>query len=159
EESRWSFAYSNVEDEVETTDAIELFPVPRPRAGGECGREREHHGQGGGGANCTGQFVHVTNYTGTWVGFASVPQHMAVVALRTTACGRLCVMKIAVVGGTGLIGRQVVAGLRSSVAEVVSLSRGEGVDLITGDGLDEALEGVDTVIDVSNVNTIARKPA
>lgn len=68
-------------------------------------------------------------------------------------------MRIAVAGGTGLVGRQVVERLRSAGADAVSLSRGEGVDLVTGEGLDEALTGVDVVIDVSNVNTIARAEA
>lgn len=68
-------------------------------------------------------------------------------------------MRVAVVGGTGLIGRQVVARMRDSGVEVVSLSRGEGVDLVTGEGLDTALVGVDTVVDVSNVATLSRAKA
>jgi uncharacterized protein YbjT (DUF2867 family) len=42
---------------------------------------------------------------------------------------------------------------------VVSLSRAEGVDLITGRGLDQALQDVDTVIDVSGIQVLSTKKA
>jgi uncharacterized protein YbjT (DUF2867 family) len=59
-------------------------------------------------------------------------------------------MKIAVVGGTGLIGTKVVGLLRSSEHDVVVAARATGVNSYTGEGLAEALEGVETVIDTSN---------
>jgi uncharacterized protein YbjT (DUF2867 family) len=59
-------------------------------------------------------------------------------------------MRIAVAGGTGLVGRQVVEALGRAGHEPVVLARSQGVDVLTGDGLDEALQGVDAVIDVSN---------
>lgn len=70
-------------------------------------------------------------------------------------------MKIAVVGGTGMLGRPLVAELASLGDEVLALSRkpGEGlpdgvadrcVDLTTGEGLTEALVGVEVVVDASN---------
>ncbi|ALX67340.1 SDR family oxidoreductase [Microbacterium sp. XT11] len=59
-------------------------------------------------------------------------------------------MRIAVAGGTGRIGRLVVAELEGQGHEAVSLSRGEGVDLRTGTGLAERLAGADAVIDASN---------
>lgn len=59
-------------------------------------------------------------------------------------------MKIAVVGGTGLIGTRVVTALERAGHDVVVASRATGVNSYTGDGLAEALEGVETVVDVSN---------
>ncbi|REJ04293.1 NmrA family transcriptional regulator [Microbacterium bovistercoris] len=59
-------------------------------------------------------------------------------------------MRIAVAGGTGRIGRLVVALLSREGVDVVSLSRGEGVDLVGGAGLAERLTDVEALIDVSN---------
>lgn len=59
-------------------------------------------------------------------------------------------MRIAVAGGTGRIGRLVVAHLDREGHEAVSLSRGEGVDLLTGVGLRQRLQDVDAVIDATN---------
>lgn len=59
-------------------------------------------------------------------------------------------MRVAVVGGTGLIGRKVVDVLRADGLDVVVVSRRGGVDVTTGDGLDDALSGVQRVIDVTN---------
>lgn len=66
-------------------------------------------------------------------------------------------MRIAVAGGTGVVGRQAVSAARERGHEVVVLSRGTGQDLTTGSGLDEALAGVDAVIDCSNVVTLSAK--
>jgi uncharacterized protein YbjT (DUF2867 family) len=57
--------------------------------------------------------------------------------------------KIAVAGATGRAGRHVVDLLEADGHDVVAMSRSRGVDLVTGDGLAEALAGVDTVIDVA----------
>jgi len=57
--------------------------------------------------------------------------------------------KIAVAGATGRVGRHVVDVLRAGGHEVVAISRSGGVDVITGDGLAEALAGVECVIDVA----------
>jgi uncharacterized protein YbjT (DUF2867 family) len=62
-------------------------------------------------------------------------------------------MKIAVAGATGRVGRHVVAIAEERGHEVVRMSRGTGVDVITGEGLAEALQGVDVVIDVSTAPT------
>jgi len=66
-------------------------------------------------------------------------------------------MKVAVAGGTGLTGRHVVAQLLGAGHEVTILARSRGVDLMTGSGLDTALDGIDVTIDVTSVTTIRRK--
>ncbi len=58
--------------------------------------------------------------------------------------------KIAVAGSTGRVGRHVVDVLEGRGHDVVPISRSVGVDVITGDGLAEALAGVDTVIDAAS---------
>ncbi|MDV7246778.1 MULTISPECIES: SDR family oxidoreductase [Rhodococcus] len=62
-------------------------------------------------------------------------------------------MKLAVIGGTGLIGSQVVRKLNESGHEAIPASQSTGVDLISGQGLDSALAGADVVIDASNSPT------
>ena len=57
--------------------------------------------------------------------------------------------RIAVAGATGRVGRHVVDILESRGYGVVPISRSHGVDVITGEGLDEALAGVRTIIDVA----------
>ncbi|WP_033438915.1 SDR family oxidoreductase [Saccharothrix sp. NRRL B-16314] len=59
-------------------------------------------------------------------------------------------MKVAVAGGTGVVGRRVVEELTRTGHDPVVLSRSSGVDLTTGAGLDAALDGCEAVIDVSN---------
>ncbi|MFD9795254.1 SDR family oxidoreductase [Streptomyces sp. NPDC059070] len=68
-------------------------------------------------------------------------------------------MKIVVVGGTGLIGSQVVALLRERGHEVVAASPSTGVDAFTGAGLADALTGADVVVDVSNSPSFEDGPA
>lgn len=58
-------------------------------------------------------------------------------------------MSIAVLGATGLIGTAICGHLRDLGAQVVPLSRAAGLDLVSGDGLTDALRGVDVVIDAS----------
>jgi uncharacterized protein YbjT (DUF2867 family) len=59
-------------------------------------------------------------------------------------------MKITVIGASGLIGTKVVDLLTAEGHDVVAASRGSGVDVLTGDGLAEALSGVDALVDVVN---------
>ncbi|MEU5163458.1 NAD(P)H-binding protein [Streptomyces sp. NPDC020875] len=59
-------------------------------------------------------------------------------------------MRIAVAGATGNIGRLTVAALDRNGHEVVGISRSLGVDLVTGEGLDAALTGVEAVVDATN---------
>src|SRR4051795_9403828 len=62
-------------------------------------------------------------------------------------------MKIAVIGGTGLIGSQVVKILTGSGHEAVPSSPSSGLDLLSGKGLTEALTGADVVVNLSNSPT------
>jgi uncharacterized protein YbjT (DUF2867 family) len=57
--------------------------------------------------------------------------------------------RIAVAGATGRVGRHVVGVLDEGGHDVVAISRSSGVDVITGDGLAAALEGVEAVIDTA----------
>lgn len=68
-------------------------------------------------------------------------------------------VRVAVAGGTGLVGRMVVEEARRRGHEVVVLARGTGVDLTTGEGLHERLAGVDVVVDVTNTLTQRRSAA
>lgn len=68
-------------------------------------------------------------------------------------------MKIAIAGGTGVVGAPTVAAVRTAGHEAVVLARSEGVDLLTGTGLDAALDGVDAVIDTANVTTLSADAA
>jgi uncharacterized protein YbjT (DUF2867 family) len=61
--------------------------------------------------------------------------------------------KIAVAGATGSLGRGIMSSLRARGIASVPIIRSSGVDLTTGDGLDEALDGVTAVIDASSKNT------
>lgn len=59
-------------------------------------------------------------------------------------------MKVVVIGGTGLIGSKVVAGLGEHGHEVVVAAPSTGVNTLTGEGLAEVLKGAAVVVDVSN---------
>jgi len=62
-------------------------------------------------------------------------------------------MKIAVIGGTGLIGSQVVTILNGSGHQAVPHSLATGLDLLTGNGLPQALDGADVVVNLTNSPT------
>jgi uncharacterized protein YbjT (DUF2867 family) len=59
-------------------------------------------------------------------------------------------MKIVVIGGSGLIGTKLVSNLRERGYEVVAASPSSGVNTITGEGLTQALNGAQVVVDVAN---------
>jgi uncharacterized protein YbjT (DUF2867 family) len=59
-------------------------------------------------------------------------------------------MKIVVIGGSGLIGSKLVKKLREVGHDPLAASPDSGVDTLTGEGLAEALEGAEVVVDVSN---------
>lgn len=62
-------------------------------------------------------------------------------------------MMVAVIGGTGLIGSQVVKLLNASGHEAVPHSPSTGLDLLSGTGLKEALDGADVVVNLTNSPT------
>jgi uncharacterized protein YbjT (DUF2867 family) len=59
-------------------------------------------------------------------------------------------MKIVVIGGSGLIGSKLVNKLGEHGHDALAASLDSGVNTLTGEGLDEALEGASVVVDVSN---------
>ncbi|MEU0812052.1 NAD(P)H-binding protein [Streptomyces sp. NPDC005970] len=62
-------------------------------------------------------------------------------------------MRFAVIGGTGLIGSQVVKNLNAAGHEAIPHSQSTGVDVISGQGLDEAVAGADVVVNLTNSPT------
>jgi uncharacterized protein YbjT (DUF2867 family) len=71
-------------------------------------------------------------------------------APRRDAEGYRAAMRVTVVGASGLIGNHVVERLRGGGHDVVAASRSTGVDVLTGDGLADALAGADALVDVTN---------
>jgi uncharacterized protein YbjT (DUF2867 family) len=67
--------------------------------------------------------------------------------------------KIAVAGATGRVGRQVVDVLEEQGRDVVAISRSVGVDVVTGQGLAEALRGVESVVDATSGASPEQQPA
>jgi uncharacterized protein YbjT (DUF2867 family) len=63
-------------------------------------------------------------------------------------------MRIVVVGGTGHIGSRLVTALLDCNQDVVIASPSSGVNTITGEGLSEALDGAQILVDVSNSPSI-----
>jgi uncharacterized protein YbjT (DUF2867 family) len=59
-------------------------------------------------------------------------------------------MRITVVGASGLIGAKLVDVLTAGGHDVVAASRSTGVDVLTGEGLADALAGADALVDVLN---------
>ena len=59
-------------------------------------------------------------------------------------------MKIVVIGGTGLIGSQVVQNLRERGHDVLAASPKTGVNAVAGEGLAQALAGAEVVVDLAN---------
>jgi uncharacterized protein YbjT (DUF2867 family) len=66
-------------------------------------------------------------------------------------------MKIVVIGGTGLIGSRLVESLLEKGHEVNAASPSSGVNALTGEGLAEALDGADVVVDLANSPSFADK--
>lgn len=59
-------------------------------------------------------------------------------------------MKVVVIGGTGLIGSNVVKHVDTVGHDAIPASPNSGVNTLTGEGLAEVLDGADVVVDVSN---------
>jgi len=67
--------------------------------------------------------------------------------------------KVAVAGATGRVGRPTVEVLEAAGHEVVPMSRSTGVDLVTGEGLSEALAGVECIVDAASWPSNEQEPA
>lgn len=67
--------------------------------------------------------------------------------------------RIAVAGATGRTGRHVVDLLEARGHDVVPMSRSGGVDLVTGEGLADALTGVEVVVDAATGSSPDRDEA
>lgn len=59
-------------------------------------------------------------------------------------------MKIVVIGGSCLIGSKVVVKLSQAGRQVIAASPASGINTITGEGLEEALNNTDVVMDLAN---------
>jgi uncharacterized protein YbjT (DUF2867 family) len=68
-------------------------------------------------------------------------------------------MKIVVIGGSGLIGKKVVAILRQRGHDAIAASPSTGVNALTGAGLNEALAGAAVVVDVANSPSFEKEAA
>jgi uncharacterized protein YbjT (DUF2867 family) len=110
------------------------------------------------------EFAAAGGYASPWAfadGFAAAMSAVRLSHLRAAACLRSEAQihsketemqrstKIAVAGATGRVGRPIVDILESRGYDVVPISRSQGVDVITGEGLDQALTGVETIIDAA----------
>ena len=67
--------------------------------------------------------------------------------------------RIAVAGATGRVGRPTVEVLEAAGHDVVPMSRSTGVDVVTGEGLSEALAGVDCIVDAASWPASEQGPA
>jgi uncharacterized protein YbjT (DUF2867 family) len=72
---------------------------------------------------------------------------------------RRTVVKIVVIGGTGLIGSKVVSKLTEDGHEAVAAAPSTGVNTLTGQGLAEVLKGAQVIVDVSNSPSFEERPA
>jgi len=68
-------------------------------------------------------------------------------------------MRIAIAGGTGVVGSYAADAAEDAGHDVVVLARAGGVNVQTGDGLAAALDGVDVVVDALNLATYKRASA
>ncbi len=66
-------------------------------------------------------------------------------------------MRVAVAGGTGVVGRHVVASLAAAGHDPVVLARSTGIDLVEGIGVEAMLVGTDAVVDVSSTATTSAR--
>jgi uncharacterized protein YbjT (DUF2867 family) len=69
------------------------------------------------------------------------------------------VVRIAVAGGTGVVGRYAVTAAESAGHETIVVSRHAGVDVRSGVGVADALAGADVVIDTLNAPSATRRGA
>ena len=67
-------------------------------------------------------------------------------------------MRVTVFGASGQIGSQVCALLRAEGHDVVEASRNTGIDVLTGEGVDEALQDAHVLVDVLNSPSFDDEP-
>lgn len=79
----------------------------------------------------------------------------AVVTPTPNVVNKEKIMKIVIIGGSGLIGTKVAAILRNQGHDVLQSSPSTGVNTITGEGLSGALAGANVVIDLANSPSFA----
>jgi uncharacterized protein YbjT (DUF2867 family) len=75
---------------------------------------------------------------------------------RSTSNGEK-IMKIVIIGGSGLIGSKTLARLRAKGHEVIAASPSSGVNTITGEGLADVLAGAQVVLDLANSPSFENK--
>ncbi|GAA1340180.1 SDR family oxidoreductase [Arthrobacter roseus] len=68
-------------------------------------------------------------------------------------------MKIVVLGASGTMGALVAERLRDQGHDAVPAMRANGVDTASRKGLDQALDGADTVVDCTNYTTMSARKA
>src|SRR5438445_336153 len=85
-----------------------------------------------------------TNLSDTRIKLLTVHTH------RGTPKIEVAIMKIVVIGGSGLVGSKLVIKLREHGQEAVAASPKSGVNTLTGEGLAEALKGAAVAVDVTN---------
>jgi uncharacterized protein YbjT (DUF2867 family) len=78
---------------------------------------------------------------------------------RANQGGEEVAMKIAVAGGTGVVGSYAVRAIAAAGHQAAALSRSRGIDLRHEAGLAQALTGVDVIIDAANPDSIGRAKA
>lgn len=66
-------------------------------------------------------------------------------------------MRIAIAGATGTLGRHLVEAVRAVGHDPVPISRASGADLLSGEGLADALRGASAVIDASSTSSTSTK--
>lgn len=67
-------------------------------------------------------------------------------------------MKILIIGGSGLIGSKLVTILRDRGHEAIAASPSTGVNTLTSEGLQQAMQGVEVVVDVANSPSFEDEP-
>lgn len=67
--------------------------------------------------------------------------------------------KIAVTGATGRVGSHLVEILEKRGHDVVPIARSKGIDVVSGEGLDEALAGAETIIDTATGPSLDQEAA
>ena len=68
-------------------------------------------------------------------------------------------MRLAIAGGTGVVGRYAAQAAEDAGHDVMVLARARGVDLTSGKGLDAAMEGVEAIIDATNSTSLTQGAA